>query len=40
VAAQFGLVVHRTILVAAVRVVNVPFGRTPHDDGLAQRGKG
>lgn len=36
-AAQFSLVRHGTILAAAVRMMNESFGRTPHDEGLAQR---
>lgn len=36
VAAQFGLVVHRAVLAAAVRMMNEPFGRTSHNDGPAQ----
>lgn len=35
VATQSGLEVHERIFAAAVRTVNEPSGRTPHDDGLA-----
>ena len=37
VATQLGLVLHGTILAAAVRMMNEPLGRTPQDEGLAQR---
>lgn len=39
VATQFGLVAHRAVLAAAIRVVDQPLGRTPHDEGLAQGGE-
>jgi len=38
-AAQLGLVVHGTILAAAVRMMNAPLERASHDEDLSQNGE-